>query len=52
MTTAQNGMENSATNSGGVLSSYRFFFCTHHGVEGNYGYARNAQEYSTARPTA
>jgi len=45
-TTTQDGIDNSATNSGGVLGSYRFFFSTHHGVEGNYGYARNTQNYS------
>ena len=42
-TTTQNGIDNTATNSGGVLGSYRFFFSTHHGVEGSYGYARNTQ---------
>jgi len=46
-TTTQDGIDNSATNSGGVLGSYRFFFSTHHGVEGNYGYARNTQNYSS-----
>ena len=45
-TTTQDGIDNSATNSGGVLGSYRVFFSTHHGVEGNYGYARNTQNYS------
>src|SRR5215472_9899144 len=46
-TTAQNGVDNTATNSGGVLASYRFFFSTHHGVEGNYGYALNTQSYAS-----
>ena len=36
-TTTHNGIDNTATNSGGVLGSYRFFFSTHHGVEANYG---------------
>lgn len=45
--TTQNGIKNSATNSGGVLGSYRFFFNTHSGVEANYGYAENTQNYST-----
>jgi len=47
-TTTQNGIDNSATNSGGVLASYRYFFSTHHGVEANYGYARNTQNYTSA----
>lgn len=46
-TTTQNGIDNSATNSGGVLASYRFFFSEHHGVEGNYGYALNTQSYAS-----
>jgi outer membrane immunogenic protein len=40
-----NGVEQSATNSGGVLASYRFFFDRHNGVEVNYGYERNSQNY-------
>ena len=47
-TTTQNGVDNSATNSGGVLASYRFFFTKHQGIEGNYGYALNTQNYSSA----
>ena len=43
--TTQNGVEQSATNSGGVLASYRFFFNRHNGVEANYGYERNTQSY-------
>jgi opacity protein-like surface antigen len=43
--TTQNGIDNTATNSGGVLASYRYFFSTHHGVEANYGYALNTQNY-------
>jgi opacity protein-like surface antigen len=46
-TTSQNGVDNSATNSGGVLATYRFFFSKHHGVEANYGYARNTQSYTS-----
>jgi outer membrane immunogenic protein len=45
--TTQNGVDNSATNSGGVLASYRYFFSTHHGVEANYGYALNTQKYTS-----
>ena len=45
--TTHNGIDNSASNSGGVLASYRYFFSTHHGVEANYGYALNTQNYSS-----
>lgn len=44
--TNQNGIEQSATNSGGVLASYRFFFNNHNGVELNYGYSQNTQNYT------
>jgi outer membrane immunogenic protein len=44
--TAQNGVEQSASNSGGVLASYRFFFNRHNGVEVDYGYSLNTQSYS------
>lgn len=44
--TAQNGVEQSASNSGGVLASYRFFFNRNNGVEVNYGYSLNTQSYS------
>ena len=42
----RNGVRQETTNSGGILGTYRFFFSTHHGVEGNYGYARNTTRYS------
>lgn len=45
--TTQNGIENKATNSGGVLGSYRYFFSAHHGIEANYGYALNTQKYGS-----
>jgi len=45
--TTDNGIENKATNSGGVLGSYRYFFNTHHGVEANYGYSLNTQNYGS-----
>src|SRR5579872_7556365 len=45
--TTQNGVENKATNSGGVLGTYRFFFSEHHGVEANYGYALNTENYAS-----
>jgi opacity protein-like surface antigen len=45
--TTQNGIDNTATNSGGVLASYRVFFSEHQGIEANYGYARNTQNYNS-----
>jgi outer membrane immunogenic protein len=45
--TTQNGVGNDASNSGGVLASYRFFFSKHHGVEADYGYSQNTQNYSS-----
>ena len=46
--TTNNGVEQKATNSGGVLGTYRFFFSRNHGVEGNYGYSLNTQSYNFA----
>jgi opacity protein-like surface antigen len=43
--TTDNGIENRATKSGGVLGSYRYFFNAHNGVEANYGYSLNTQSY-------
>jgi opacity protein-like surface antigen len=43
--TTDNGIRNSATNSGGVLGSYRHFFDVHNGFEVNYGYALNTQNF-------
>jgi len=43
--TTDKGIDNTVTNSGGVLASYRFFFSRHQGVEANYGYSRNTQSY-------
>ncbi len=44
-TTRSNGVDQSATNTGGVLASYRFFFTQNQGVELNYGYALNTESY-------
>lgn len=44
-TTTDNGIPQSATNSGGVLANYRFFFTKDQGVEVNYGYSLNTQSY-------
>jgi opacity protein-like surface antigen len=49
--TTQNGVENKATHSGGVLGTYRHFFTRHHGVEANYGYALNTQNYVSSTGT-
>jgi opacity protein-like surface antigen len=46
--TTNNGVQQDATNSGGVLASYRFFFSNSHGVEVNYGYSLNTQIYGLA----
>jgi opacity protein-like surface antigen len=46
--TTNNGIENTASNSGGVLGTYRYFFNDHHGVEANYGYSLNTQSYGSA----
>ena len=43
--TTQNGVQQDATNSGGILANYRFFFNNNHGVEVNYGYSLNTQNY-------
>ncbi len=50
--TSDDGTRHSATNSGGVLSSYRYFFGRNHGVEVNYGYSLNTQQYSLAGLTS
>jgi len=43
--TTSDGIRNSATNSGGVLVNYRRFFNIHNGVEVDYGYALNTQNF-------
>jgi outer membrane immunogenic protein len=44
-TKTDNGVQQSATNSGGVLANYRYFFTNDNGVEVNYGYSLNTQTY-------
>ena len=44
--TTQDGIKQKATDSGGGLASYRYFFDKHNGVEANYGYSLNTQIYS------
>jgi outer membrane immunogenic protein len=46
--TTDNGVQQGATNSGGVLASYRFFFSNSQGVEVNYGYSLNTQTFGLA----
>jgi opacity protein-like surface antigen len=40
------GIEQSSTDSGGVLASYRYFFNKHSGVEVNYAFTSNTVSYS------
>jgi opacity protein-like surface antigen len=51
-TTTHNGSDHTATNSGGVFGSYRLFVSKHHGVEADYGYARNTLSYTSAAGAA
>jgi opacity protein-like surface antigen len=51
--TSQSGVQESNSDSGGVLATYRFFFSKHHGVEANYAYSRSTTAYSfLAGPSA
>lgn len=43
--TWNNGIEQTATNSGGVLASYRYFLNKNSGVEINYAFTTNTQSY-------
>jgi hypothetical protein len=43
--TTNNGVEQSASNSGGVLGTYRFLFNNYNGAEVDYGYSLNTQSY-------
>jgi hypothetical protein len=47
-TRTDSGVKQGATNSGGVLASYRFFSSDSHGVERNYRYSLNTQTYGLA----
>ena len=44
--TTNNGVRQSATDSGGVLATYRYFFSKYHGVEANYGHSLNTNSYA------
>jgi len=50
-TTTDQGVRQSATDSGGVLGSYRYFFTRHSGVDGTYGYSQNTQRYALTSGT-
>jgi outer membrane immunogenic protein len=43
--TTQSEVQQTSTNSGGVLAGYRFYFTKHLGAEINYGYTLNTQKY-------
>src|SRR5580658_10104842 len=45
--TTDNGIQQTATDSGGVLANYRYFFSNDNGVEVNYGYSLNTQSYDS-----
>ena len=45
--TTQDGINQKATDSGGALASYRYFFNKNNGVEANYGYSLNTQIYGS-----
>jgi len=44
--TTQDGIKQDATNSGGVLGTYRFWFDRHNGVEANYAWTQNTEKYN------
>ena len=44
--TTQDGIDQSATNSAGVLATYRYYFSRHQGVEANYSWTSNTQTYT------
>src|ERR1035441_9662420 len=43
--TTHSGVQQSTTNSGGILAGYRFYFTNRLGAEINYGYTLNTQKY-------
>ena len=44
--TTQDGVQHGATDSAGVLGNYRYYFDRHNGVEVNYGWTSNTQNYN------
>jgi len=49
--TTQSGIKQDATNTGGILAGYRFYFTERLGAEVNYGYTLNTQNYRMATGT-
>jgi opacity protein-like surface antigen len=43
--TTQNGIQQDATNSAGILANYRFFFNRYNGIEADYAYTSNTQNF-------
>jgi len=44
--TTQNGVDQGANDSAGVLATYRYYFSRHHGVEASYSWRSNTQTYT------
>jgi outer membrane immunogenic protein len=44
--TTQNGIQHGATDSSGVLATYRYYFNRHNGVEVNYAWTSNTENYN------
>ena len=44
--TTQDGIKQDASNSGGVLGTYNFWFDRHNGVEANYAWTTNTEKYN------
>jgi opacity protein-like surface antigen len=44
--TTENGVQQGANDSSGVLGTYRYYFDRHNGVEVNYGWTSNTQTYN------
>lgn len=50
--TTHNGIQQDASNSAGVLANYRFFFNRYNGVEVNYAFSSNTQNYGASGSVA
>jgi outer membrane immunogenic protein len=50
--TAGNGINQSASDSPGLLFSYRYFFTDHQGLELNYGYTRENEQFTPTTSTS
>jgi len=44
--TTENGVDQGATDSAGVLTTYRYYFSRHKGIEANYSWKSNTQTYT------